>query len=66
MSFVHQPAEPYIDARELARQIGVSTRTIMRWTKEGMPSETWGMSKTRRYLLSEAIAWARARQADRH
>ena len=28
---------------------------------EGMPSETWGMGHTRRYLASEAITWARER-----
>lgn len=53
--------ERYVDARELAQLMGVSVRTIKRMTAAGMPSETWGMSRTRRYLPTEAIAWARAR-----
>jgi hypothetical protein len=28
----------------------------------GMPSETWGMARTRRFLASEAMAWAHARE----
>jgi hypothetical protein len=59
-SRVALPREPYIDARHLAARMGVSVRTVKRWTAEGMPSETWGM-RVRRYLASEAIAWARAR-----
>jgi phage terminase Nu1 subunit (DNA packaging protein) len=51
--------EPYIDARQLAQTMGVSTRTIRRMTAAGMPSENWGLGNTRRYLASEAIAWAR-------
>jgi phage terminase Nu1 subunit (DNA packaging protein) len=58
------PVEPYVDAGRLAEAMGVSTRTIKRWTAEGMPSETWGQ-RTRRYRLSECIAWARAREASR-
>jgi hypothetical protein len=53
--------EPYIDARKLATVMGVSVTTIKRLTAQGMPSETWGMKRTRRYLASEATAWARAR-----
>jgi phage terminase Nu1 subunit (DNA packaging protein) len=52
--------ERYVTAGELAQLMGVSVRTIKRWTAEGMPSETWGM-RTRRYLASEAVAWARER-----
>jgi hypothetical protein len=55
------PPEPYVDVRELARIMGVSTRTIVRFRNEGMPSETWGMTRTRRYLASQCIAWARER-----
>jgi phage terminase Nu1 subunit (DNA packaging protein) len=58
---VAAPVERYVDARELAELMGVSTRTIVRFVKQGMPSETWGMSRTRRYLPSRAIAWARER-----
>jgi phage terminase Nu1 subunit (DNA packaging protein) len=53
--------ERYVDARELAQLMGVSASTIKRWRAEGMPSETWGMSRTRRYLPSQAMEWARAR-----
>jgi phage terminase Nu1 subunit (DNA packaging protein) len=57
-------SERYVDARELAELMGVSPRTIKRMVTAGMPSETWGMSRTRRFLPSEAIAWARARRLD--
>jgi phage terminase Nu1 subunit (DNA packaging protein) len=56
--------ERYVTAHELAELMGVSERTVKRWVAEGMPSETWGMSRTRRYLPSECIAWARARSRD--
>lgn len=55
------PLERYVDARELAELMGVSVSTIKRLTGAAMPSETWGMSRTRRYLPSQAITWARAR-----
>lgn len=55
------PVEAYVDGRRLAGLMGVSVATIKRWTAEGMPSETWGMTRTRRYLPSRAMAWARAR-----
>jgi phage terminase Nu1 subunit (DNA packaging protein) len=57
------PAESYVDARELAALMGVSTRTIKRMVAEGMPSETWGMAHTRRFLPSVALAWARERRS---
>lgn len=53
--------ERYVDARELAQTMGISLSTIRRWTAAGMPSETWGMGHTRRYLASACIAWARER-----
>jgi phage terminase Nu1 subunit (DNA packaging protein) len=53
----------FIDARQLAAVMGVSTTTIKRWTAAGMPSETWGMKRTRRFQVSEVIAWARTREA---
>jgi phage terminase Nu1 subunit (DNA packaging protein) len=59
---VIRPGE-FIDARRLAAVMGVSTTTIKRWTAAGMPSETWGMKRTRRFQVSEVIAWARAREA---
>jgi phage terminase Nu1 subunit (DNA packaging protein) len=55
--------EEFVDARRLAAVMGVSTTTIKRWTAAGMPSETWGMKRTRRFQVSTAIAWARAREA---
>jgi excisionase family DNA binding protein len=54
--------ERYIDTRELAVLMGVSTRTVERMVREGMPSETWGLRR-RRFLASEAMAWARERAA---
>ena len=53
-------AERYITPAELAEVMGVSLRTIRRMTAAGMPSETWGMGHTRRYLASEAMEWARS------
>jgi predicted DNA-binding transcriptional regulator YafY len=53
--------ERYVDARELAERMGVSVRTVNRLTAAGMPSETWGMARTRRYLPSQAMAWAHSR-----
>ena len=53
--------ERWISARELAEVMGVSLRTVKRFTADGMPSETWGMGHTRRYRVSECVAWARAR-----
>jgi phage terminase Nu1 subunit (DNA packaging protein) len=55
-----------VDARELAELMGVSTSTIKRWVREGIPSETWGMSRTRRFLPSRAMTWASARNKMRH
>ena len=52
--------ERYVTASELAELMGVSVRTINRMTAAGMPSETWGMARTRRYLPSQALAWAHA------
>jgi excisionase family DNA binding protein len=55
------PLERYVDARELAELMGVSTSTVKRMVAAGMPSETWGMSRTRRFRPSDAMAWARDR-----
>jgi phage terminase Nu1 subunit (DNA packaging protein) len=55
--------ERYIDSRELAEAMGVSLATIVRWTRAGAPSETWGL-RLRRYRLSEVEAWARERSAN--
>ena len=53
--------EAYVDAGVLAVLMGVSTSTIKRMVAAGMPSETWGMRRTRRFLPSEAIGWAQQR-----
>jgi excisionase family DNA binding protein len=53
--------ERYITAAELAELMGVSTSTVKRMVAAGMPSETWGMARTRRFLPSLAMAWASAR-----
>jgi hypothetical protein len=53
--------ERYVTAAELALLMRVSLSTIKRMTKAGMPSETWGLGHTRRYLASLCIEWARAR-----
>lgn len=56
-------SERYVDARELAEVMGVSVPTVRRWTRGGMPSENWGMKRTRRFLISECLAWAKSRNA---
>jgi phage terminase Nu1 subunit (DNA packaging protein) len=55
------PLERYVDGHELARLMGVSTTTLKRWRAEGMPCESWGMSRTRRYRPSQVLAWAAER-----
>jgi hypothetical protein len=57
------PLERYLTAGQLVELMGVSLSTIRRMTAAGMPSETWGMARTRRYLASERIPWARDRAA---
>jgi hypothetical protein len=59
------PAERYVDARELAATLAVSTRTVGRWVADGCPSETWGMGHTRRFLISAVVAWAKRREPTR-
>jgi predicted DNA-binding transcriptional regulator AlpA len=59
-------SERYVDARELAELMGLSPSTVKRMVAAGMPSETWGMSRTRRFLPSQAMAWASARGKMRH
>jgi phage terminase Nu1 subunit (DNA packaging protein) len=60
-----EPPERYVDREELAEIMGVSTSTIKRFIAAGMPSETWGMSRTRRFLPSQAMTWARERSTMR-
>jgi hypothetical protein len=54
------PAEPYLTRQQLADRMGVSVKTVDRLVREGMPSETWGL-RSRRFLASRALAWARTR-----
>jgi phage terminase Nu1 subunit (DNA packaging protein) len=52
-----QSTERYVRRDELAAIMGVSIATIDRLVLAGMPSVVWG-ARTRRFLPSEAIAWA--------
>jgi len=52
--------ERYVTRAQLAQIMGVSVATIDRFVGDGMPSETWGI-RTRRFLVSSAVAWARTR-----
>lgn len=56
--------ERYITRAELAKLMGVSLKTVDKLVREGMPSETWGL-RSRRFLPSRAIAWARTREVKR-
>lgn len=60
-----QRSEPYATRRELAELLQVGVRTIDGWVAEGMPSETWGMARTRRFLPSRCVAWLRERERSR-
>jgi hypothetical protein len=53
-------AERYVTQGELAELLSVSLSTVKRWTRDGMPSECWGL-RVRRYLPSQALEWAHAR-----
>lgn len=55
------PAERYLTRAQLAELMGVSVSTIDRMVASGMPSETWGR-RSRRFLASRALAWARAQE----
>lgn len=53
--------EPWITEEQIAAHYGnVSTRTIRRWRKLGMPSRLNGGS--RQYRITECDAWHDARQ----
>jgi hypothetical protein len=64
-SAIQAPRERYVDIRELAVLMGVSVSTIKRFVAAGTPSETWGMSRTRRYQPSRCIACAQSRGRSR-
>lgn len=50
--------ERYLSRSQLAELMGVSVKTIDRWVLAGMPSEIFG-ARSRRFLASRALAWAR-------
>jgi hypothetical protein len=54
--------EAWITRKELAALMGVSLKSIDRYTAEGMPSQLWG-ARTRRYRASECFAWGEKRVA---
>lgn len=56
--------ERYLTREQLADLMGVSTKTIDRMVAGGMPSETFGL-RSRRFLASRALAWARTRERSR-
>jgi phage terminase Nu1 subunit (DNA packaging protein) len=60
-SSVSTSPERYVNRQQLAELMGVSVKTIDRMVRDGMPSETWGL-RSRRFLASRALAWARTRQ----
>lgn len=65
-STVDQPVElkeRYVTRAELAHMMGVSVRSVDRLRAMGMPSSTWGI-RSRRFLASEAISWAKSRGAE--
>ncbi len=51
--------ENYVSRERMAEIMDVSVKTIDRLVARGMPSETWGL-RTRRFLPSVALAWARS------
>jgi phage terminase Nu1 subunit (DNA packaging protein) len=52
--------ERYVTRSELAALMGVSVKTVDRLRQDGMPSVVWSR-RTRRFLPSRALAWARTR-----
>ena len=59
----HHPPSPerYVSRVELAQLMGISVSTIDRLVGNGMPSVVWA-KRCRRFLASEAIAWAQQQQ----
>jgi transcriptional regulator with XRE-family HTH domain len=42
--------------RELAEELRVSSQTIRRWERQGMPFLPWGR-RLKRYILADVRAW---------
>lgn len=58
----NQEPERYLTREELADRQNVSVRTVDRWVREGIPSETWGM-RIRRFRVPDVERWLRKRGA---
>ena len=54
--------ESYRTRTEIAEFMRVSERTIDRWSREGLPYETWGL-RTKKFRASDVVRWARGRAA---
>jgi excisionase family DNA binding protein len=48
---------PLLTAREVAEELGVSTETILRWTRDGKIPAVRLPSGALRYRCSELLAW---------
>lgn len=59
-----QPHEHPQTAEQIARHFQVSKSSVRRWQTEGMPSHLVGL-RSRRYLLSEVVAWFEKRHVHR-
>lgn len=59
----------YIDANELASALAVSTRSVRRWVRNGLPcldvSQPEAKRRTLRFRLADCRAWLR-NEAKRH
>jgi hypothetical protein len=49
----------FVDARALAKVLGVSVAAIRKWTRQGMPSQNLGRS--RRFQIDQCLAWCKQR-----
>ena len=54
--------EPWLGEAQVAGHYGVSTRTIRRWRRIGMPSRVFG--GVRRYRLSDCEGWHEQRRSE--
>lgn len=58
-----KPVEKVLSTAQLAEEIGVSSRCVSNWTKQGMPTLNAGSRP--RFKLSEVTEWMRGRQSQR-
>lgn len=54
----------YLTRRELGETLEISSKTIERWQKEGLPAHIWGR-RLIRYKLDEVHAWLRTNKGPR-